>query len=59
VNQPIMKLNGKNIIGVCMLAFYENSFFSEYYEYKISQFKNAHNSITNIVMVKYWECYRI
>jgi len=44
-----MKLNGKNIICVYMLVFYDSLiFFSKFRVYKIAKTNNDHNSLKKL-----------
>jgi len=53
VNQPNMKLDGKNIIYVCrfftVVTFLD---FSKFCVYNIGYIKNAHNSLKNRIILK-------
>jgi len=52
VNQPIMKLKGKNIICVCMLVFTIVQYFSKLCVYNIALIKYTHYSLKNWIIVK-------
>jgi len=47
-----MKLDGKNIICVCVLVFYNSSFACYYYYIIIVRIKNVQNLLKNLTIVK-------